>query len=121
MGLHFKFHDSMGGAYSKGMLSRGGVAYSRIYRMFVFILFNSVECDNEPAQFVTTVLSLLREVETEIPNIRQDRERCEFYANRVLSAMQHLACIIVYMQHTNGHPPDQVQELQTLRDNLKAI
>ena len=56
-----------------------------------------------------------------MPNIRHDRERCEFYANRVLCAMRHLASIVVYLQHGNGHPPDQIRQLQTLRDNLKAI
>ena len=72
-------------------------------------------------EFVTTVATLLREVDTEIPNIRQDRQRCEFYANRVLCAMRHLACIVIYMQQSSLYTGEQIQQLQDLRDNLRAI
>ena len=46
---------------------------------------------------------------------------CLFYANKcsVLCAMQHLACIIIYMQHSSLYTAEQIQPLQDLRDNLR--
>lgn len=82
---------------------------------------SSVSSVDELQQFIATVTTLLREVETEIPNIRQDHERCEFYANRLLCAMWHLACIVIYMQQNSLYTGEQIQPLQDLRDNLRAI
>ena len=64
---------------------------------------------------------MLREVETEVPNIMQDRERCEFYANRILCALRHMVLNNVHLQHSGNNHPDELQELQTLQENLKAI
>ena len=43
--------------------------------------------DNDLVRFLCTIRTMLREVETEVPNIMQDRERCEFYTNRILCAL----------------------------------
>lgn len=38
-----------------------------------YIIIVSVSSDDDLQEFVATVATLLREVDTEIPNIRQDR------------------------------------------------
>ena len=77
--------------------------------------------DNDLVCFISTIRTMLREVETEVPNIMQDRERCKFYANRILCALRHMVLIIVHSQQNGNNYPDELQELQTLRENLKAI
>ena len=69
-----------------------------------------------------SVLScLLREVETEMDNIRSDQRRAEFYANRVLCALRHITDIVQHMHRSGGFSHTEVQELETLRENLRAI
>ena len=60
----------------------------------LFFFFPRSTADDNLAQFVRTVMSLLREVETEMDNIRSDQQRAEFYANRVLCALQHITDIV---------------------------
>ena len=85
-----------------------------------FVLYRII-ADDDLVQFVNTILSLLREVETEMDNIRCDQRRGEFYANRLLCALRHLTDILAHMHRTGGFPPTEIQELQTLRENMKAI
>ncbi|KAM7425698.1 hypothetical protein ABFA07_022906 [Porites harrisoni] len=63
-------------------------------QMFLFLVLALIvsrsTADDDLAQFVRTVMSLLREVETEMDNIRSDQRRAEFYANRVLCALRHI-------------------------------
>ena len=54
-------------------------------------------------------------------NIRSNLQRAEFYANRLLCALRHLGNIITHMQHAGGYPPMEVQQIETLRENIKAI
>ena len=77
--------------------------------------------DNDLVRFLNTIRTMLREVETEVPNIMQDRERCEFYANRILCALRHMVLINVHLQQSGNNHPDELQEIQTLQENLKAI
>jgi len=80
-----------------------------------------IYADYDLNQFISTVLSLLREVESEMDNSNQDQQRGEFYANRLLCAMGHLTHIIVHMEHTGSHTAAELQELKRLRDNIKVI
>ena len=66
-------------------------------------------------------MSLLREVETEMDNIRFDQWRAEFYANRVLCALRHITDIVQHMYWSGGFPHTEVQELETLQENLRAV
>ena len=66
-------------------------------------------------------MSVLRVVEKEIDNIRSDQRRAEFHANRVLCALRHITDIVSHMHQTGGFPDREVQELETLRENLRAI
>ena len=77
--------------------------------------------DNDLVRFLNTIRTMLREVETEVPIIMQDRERCEFYANRILCALRHMVLINVHLQQSGNNHPDELQEIQTLQENLKAI
>ena len=54
-------------------------------------------------------------------NIRSDQRRAEFYANRVLCALRHITDIVQHMYRSGGFPHTEVQELETLRENLRAI
>ena len=56
-----------------------------------------------------------------MPNLQQNRDRCEFYANRVLAAMRHLFNIWLHLQRTGTRSPEEITRFKTLRDNLKAI
>ena len=87
-----------------------------------FLFFSvRVSADEDLTQFMSTVLSLLREVESEMDNVRSNQQRAEFYANRLLCALRHLSNILAHMQHAGGYPPVEVQEVQTLHGNIKAI
>lgn len=77
-------------------------------------LFPRSTADDDLAQFVHTVMSLLREVETEMDNIHSDQQRAEFYANRVLCALWHITDIVQHMNRSGGFPDKEVQELETL-------
>ena len=66
-------------------------------------------------------MSVLRVVEKEIDNIRSDQRRAEFYANRVLCALRHITDIVSHMHQTGGFPDREVQELEKLREKLRAI
>lgn len=83
--------------------------------------FRRISADDDLAQFIHTVLSLLREVDSEMENINQDQQRGEFYANRLLCAVGHLTNIIVHMEHTGSHTAAEMLEIQRLRDNVKTI
>ena len=76
--------------------------------------------DNDLGHFLNTICTMLQ-VETEVPNMMQDRERCKFYANHILCALRHMVLINVDLQHSGNNHPDELQELQTLQKNLKAI
>lgn len=91
--------------------------------LLLFHLFNfrRISADDDLAQFIHTVLSLLREVDSEMANINQDQQRGEFYANRLLCAVGHLTNIIVHMEHTGSHTAAEILEIQRLRDNVKTI
>ena len=54
-------------------------------------------------------------------NIRSDQRRAEFYANRVLCALRHITDIVQHMHRSGGFSHTEVQELETLRENLRAI
>ena len=54
-------------------------------------------------------------------NIRFDQWRAEFYANRVLCALWHITDIVQHMYWSGGFPHTEVQELETLQENLRAI
>lgn len=95
-------------------------------QQFVFMFISvcvvaRVSADEDLTQFISTVLSLLREVESEMDNVRSNQQRAEFYANRLLCALRHLSNILAHMQHIGGYPPVEVQEVQTLHGNIKAI
>ena len=86
-----------------------------------FFFFPRSTADDDLAQFVRTVMSLLREVETEMDNICSDQRSAEFYANRVLCALRHITDIVQHMYRSGGFPHTEVQELEMLRENLRAI
>ena len=54
-------------------------------------------------------------------NVTSNQQRAEFYANRLLCALRHLSNILAHMQRIGGYPPVEVQEVQTLHGNIKAI
>ena len=54
-------------------------------------------------------------------NIGFDQWRAEFYANRVLCALRHITDIVQHMNRSGGFPHTEVQELETLQENLRAI
>lgn len=54
-------------------------------------------------------------------NIRSNLQRAEFYANRLLCALRHLGNIVMHMQHAGGYPPIEVQQMETLRENIRTI
>ena len=54
-------------------------------------------------------------------NIRSDQRRAEFYANRVLCALRHITDIVQHMYWSGGFPHTEVQELETLQENLRAV
>ena len=66
-------------------------------------------------------MSVLRVVEKEVDSIRSDQRRAEVYANRVLCALRHITDIVSHMHQTGEFPDTEVQELETLRENLRAI
>ena len=46
--------------------------------------------NHDLSNFIESASSLLREVEEEDLNIRQNQNRCEFYANRIQAALVHV-------------------------------
>ena len=85
------------------------------------LFFSTSSNDEDLSKFVRTVMTLLQEVEREMPNLQHNRDRCEFYANRVLAAMRHLFNIWLHLQRTGTRSPEEITRFKTLRDNLKAI
>ena len=64
----------------------------------LFFFSARVSGDEDLEQFMSTVLSLLREVESEMENVRSNQQRAEFYGNRLLCAFRHLSNILAHMQ-----------------------
>ena len=54
-------------------------------------------------------------------NLRQNRDRCEFFVNRILAAMRHVYSVWLYLQRAGTYSEEQIARLKTLRDNLKAV
>ena len=71
--------------------------------------------------FSERISSLLREIEHEEINIRQDQNRCEFYANRLQAALSHLCSIGIYLERENHPFPEERVQLRRLRDNVRGI
>lgn len=71
--------------------------------------------------FITSVTSLLNEVHDEQQNIKQDRNRCEFFANRILSALRHIYNIVVFCERSTSFQEETVAHLKLLSGNLKSL
>ena len=76
-----------------------------------------VRLDEALCQFVERVMVLLREIDSEMENIRHSR----FLAKRLQSAMHHVQNILIHLQRSGTHSAQQIRKLEQLRDNLRAI
>ena len=98
------------------------MAVLALFLFTVFTFSSSVSSNDEGLRaFVSSVTTLLQEVEQEMDNLRQNRDRCEFFANRILAAMRHVYNVWLYLQRAGTYSEEQIARLKTLRDNLKAV
>ena len=69
-------------------------------------------------QFIGTVTALLLEIQRERENIQQNRDRCEFYANRLLSSMRHMYNVALYLERA-AHYAELERRVKSLNDEMR--
>ena len=54
-------------------------------------------------------------------NVHSNLQRADLYVNRLPCALRDLGNIVMQMQHGGGYPPIEVQQIETLRENIRTI
>lgn len=85
--------------------------------IFLQLLFS----ENGVVLFINSVTTLLNEINHERQNIQQDVNRCEFFGNRLLTALRHTYNIVLFCERCRDIGVQTLTELKVLRSNLKSL